>query len=491
MSNFLKGIIKSSFGILTSRVFGLLRDISIAAFYGANALTDAFFVAYAIPNLFRAFFAEGALSSAFVPFLSDNMKDDKRSANQYLTSMFIFLALITSGIVLLFIMFPKPVIMLFMPGYADDAELIATAAGMLRFVMPYLLFISLCGLFTGFLYLHNSYYVPYSSTALLNISMIAGAYLGFRFGGDIYWLCYGVIAGGAIQLMYILFFAFLNGYRPSLSGIHPDVPKTFRKILPSIAGLGITQLYFTLGRIIASFLDEGSISYLYYADRIFQLPLGMFAIAVGSVTLTEISRANTDGDAIRRGDLIDKGVMAIFLIIIPAALGLILVGAPVVEVVYARREFDNADLYGTAQALVMFCIGMLFFSYTSLFSKVFFSEKDMKTPVKGALAGLIVYIIANALFIKPFGHAGIALASACSAITNTCFLYVRLRDYRFDFGRNAGTLIRIVLSAAIMCAVLLVSDKSGLHVLITIPLCVIVYFVALRGAGIRIRTLLR
>lgn len=491
VSVFLRGVLKSSFGILISRIFGLIRDIALAAFFGATALTDAFFVAYAIPNLFRSFFAEGALTSAFVPFLSDNMSDDKKKAHSYLTSMLIVLFVMVCCVVAVISLFPKQIIFLFMPGYHGDPAVLVTAGEMLRVVMPYLIFITVCGLFTGYLYLFGSYFVPYSSTALLNLSMTGGAYLGFVFGGDIMWLCYGVAAGGALQLIYIFIYAYIKGFRFRFEGIHPDVKKTFRLLLPSLAGLGINQLYFTLGRIIASFLAVGSISYLYYADRLFQLPLGIFSVAVGAVSLTEISKANSAGDFNYRSSLINKGFIAIFLVIMPATLGLILLADQITALIYARNQFTEADVYNTAQALVMFSAGMIFFSYAGLLAKVFFSEKDMRTPVKGALLGLIVYGISNLILIKPFGHAGIALSSGVSAFFNAAYLYSKLRNHKFDFKSNAALLLKIAFACALMGASVKFLDKYGVHLLVNIAVSGALYFVCLRAAGVNIIKVLR
>lgn len=491
MSVFLKGVLKSSFGIFTSRIFGLIRDIVIAAYFGATALTDAFFVAYAIPNLFRAFFAEGALTSAFIPFLSDNMTASKKQAEAYLTSMMLVLFAMVTFIVVVISIFPNQIIFLFMPGYVGSGDILVIAGEMLRLVMPYLIFITLCGLFTGYLYLHNSYYVPYSSTALLNISMIIGAYVGYQLGENILWLCYGVILGGALQLTYIFGYAYLKGFRFRWTGMHPDVKKTFRLLLPSLAGLGINQLYFTLGRIIASFLAAGSISYLYYADRIFQLPLGVFSIAVGAVSLTEISKANSTGNFEKRNKLIDKAFVAIFIIIMPATLGLMLLAEEITFFIYGRNQFSMFDVYNTAQALVMFSVGMIFFSYVSLLAKVFFSEKDMRTPVKGAFIGLCVYAVSNIVLTKPFGHAGIALASGVSACVNSFYLYSKLRGYRFDFKKNFLLIIKIIFSCAVMGLLTTFMAKHGVHLLLNILVAGTLYFASLTLTGINIKRVLR
>ncbi len=182
--------------------------------------------------------------------------------------------------------------------------------------------------------------------------------------------------GGVAQLIYVVAASLIKGYRPTLSGgFSKDVRKTFYLIIPSLAGVGINQVNFMVGRILASFLAMGSISYLYYANRLFQFPLGMFAVAVGTVTLTEISRANTDGDIHKRNDLINKAVNSIFLIMLPATTGLIVLAHPIIDIVYARMNFTAENVASTAVALQMYTAGLLFYAFLNVFSRVFHSEK--------------------------------------------------------------------------------------------------------------------
>lgn len=493
MSGFMQKILKSGLGIFTSRVFGFIRDVVIAGFFGASGLTDAFFVAFAIPNLFRAFFAEGALSSAFVPFLSDNMTHkSKQSADNYLTSLIIAVSLMISFILVLSVIFPQQVVTLFMPGYADDVELISKAAQMLVVLMPYLLFVTICALLAGYLNLKGSYYIPQSSTAILNITMIIGAWVGYQKGLDVMYLCYGVFAGGVLQLAYVQAAAFMKGYRPNLKGgFSKDVRKTFLLVVPSLAGVGVTQLNFLIGRVLASFLAVGSISYLYYANRLFQFPLGMFAIAVGTVTLTEISRANTDGDTGRRNDLIDKAINAIFIIMLPATTGLIVLAHPIIDIVYARMSFTADNVSATAYALQMYTVGLMFFSLLNVFSRIFHSEKDMKTPVKGALIGLAANIVFNLILIKPMGHAGIALASGIAAAMNCTYLYLKLRDYRYQIAGNIIFILKLLTACIIMGGVTYWLYFIGLNILPVIAIGAVLYFISLRVTGVRIRSVLR
>lgn len=493
MSGFMYKVLKSGLGIFTSRVFGLLRDVVIAGFFGASGMTDAFFVAFAIPNLFRAFFAEGALSSAFVPFLSDNMTNkSKQAADNYLTSLLLAVLGMISVILIITAIFPTQLVTLFMPGYADNPDLISKASQMLILLMPYLLFVTACALLSGYLNLKGSYYIPNSSTAILNIAMITGAYLGYINSFDIMYLCYGVFIGGFLQLVYVKIYAFYKGYRPNLKGGYSrDVKKTFMLIIPSLAGVGINQVNFMVGRILASFLTVGSISYLYYANRLFQFPLGMFAVAVGTVTLTEISRANSEGNVKSRNILIDKAINAILIIMLPAATGLIVLAYPIVFLVYARMSFNPDDVIATATALQMYTVGLMFYSLLNVFSRVFHSEKDMKTPVKAAFIGLISNIVLNLILIKPMGHAGIALASSIAAGMNCIYLYVKLRDYKYKVKQNTGLITKLLTASALMGIITYALYLYGMNIIAVIIMGCIVYFLSLKVTGVNIRRVLR
>jgi len=479
--------------VLLSRIFGLLRDVAVAAFYGASGLTDAFFVAFAIPNLFRALFAEGALSSAFVPFLSDNMKKGgEREASAYLSNLVMVLTIIILILTLIMIIFPKPIIYAFMPGYKNSPEILAAATVMLRILMPYLLFVSICGLYSGYLNLKGNYFVPYSSTAVLNIFMIAGAYLGFMNDGNIFYLCYSVFLGGLAQLLYIYVFAVKNNYRPAFkTKVRKDVKSTFALLGPSLIGVGINQLNFTLGRIVASFLAMGSISYLYYANRLFQFPLGLFAVVIGTVSLTEISKANSDGDKQRRIDIIDKAFLSVFMVILPATAGLIILSVDITQLVYQRSEFELKDVTATAAALRMYSAGLIFYSFISVLSRVFHSSKDTKTPVKAAGVSLIVYAASIAVLTKPMGHEGIALASSIAAGVNALLLYFWVKDYSLDLSRHLKPFLSIVASTTAMGLAAYFIDIYGINVIINIVICIVLYFLALRITGIKIKEMLR
>lgn len=493
MTNFLYSIVRSGLGIFVSRIFGLVRDIVIAAVYGATGITDIFFVAFAIPNLFRQLFSEGAMSSAYMPFLADKFKSGGLKAqNSYLTQLLFFQTAIISIICIIIMLASSYVLKLFIPGYTEDVEIMAKGSEILRIVMPFLLFISLCGMFSGFLNIHRSYFIPYASSALCNILMILGTWFGYKNSGDIMYLAWGAVAGSVVQLVMLYLFSFVYGYRFSFAKkIDEAVKKTYLLLVPSIAGVGISQLNFLIGRIIASFLQYGSISWLFYANRLFQFPLGVFSVAVGTVSLTELSKARADGDMIRRNQMINKAISSLLLIIIPATIGLIVLSTEITSLIYHRSAFSEKDVENTSIALQMYGIGLIFFSFVNVLTRIFHADKDTKTPVKCAFISFIVNIILNLIMMKPFGHAGIALASSIAAIVNSFILYRLVPDYKFSFKQNKPFLVKVLLSNLIMLLFLIISKYYNINVLITIFICILVYFMSLRVMKVNIFRVLR
>jgi len=480
MNNFLSKLVKSSSGVLTSRILGLVRDVAIAAFFGASRFTDAFFMAYAIPNLFRALFAEGALSSAFVPIMSDKMHKNPDNAYKYLTDLILVLTFFTLSITAVFIIFSDYAILLFIPGYLNDPEVIASASHMLQIVMPYLVIVSICGLLSGYLHVIGSYFIPLSSTAVLNISMIVSAFLGGYFGGSVVYLAWGALIGGVLQLIYILIFSLIKGFRINRKNhIDKMVKKTFKLIIPSIGGVGINQLNFTIGRIIASFLSTGSISYLYYASRLFQFPLGVFSIAFSTVSLSEISNSYSRNDLDNVNKLIDKSVLAIIMVIIPASLGMFFLSNEICSLIFEYKTFSAKDSMATASALRMYTLGLICYSFVNLFTRVYHSVKDTLTPVKFAFVSFLANIVFILIFINFMGHSGIALASSISAGINAVLLYTGIKYYTFSIKKYKKTVLKIFSSSLVMLIFLLFLKNAGVHVLIIIGLSVCVYFLGL------------
>jgi putative peptidoglycan lipid II flippase len=487
--NYFLSILRSGAGVMISRIFGLIRDIAVAGVYGATGITDIFFVAFAIPNLFRQFFAEGAIASAYVPILSDKKhKNGAGAANGYLTQLITAQTLLVAGVSLVLVVLADYLIMLFMPGIIGNPYNVALGGALLRIVTPYLLFISIAGILAGYLNLCGSYFVAYASTAVLNIAMIGGAVMGSRYNGNIYPLALSVITGGILQLLIVYSYAHIKGFRMgSLTPTDPDVKRTYKLVIPSLAGVGISQLNFLVGRIIASFLQPGSISWLFYANRLFQFPLGVFAVTISTVSLTEFSVARTHGDKAKVDALLDKAIILVLLIIIPSTIGLVGLAEELIELIYKRNAFTDADTVNSATALQMYGIGLIFYSLAGIFTRVFHSDKNTATPVKVAGVCFIINLVLNLALIKPLGHAGIALASSVAAMVNAVALYCLVKDYRFSLIKHAGKIIKIMISSYILLAVMVALKAKGVPVVLNVAVSCAVYFgtLALMRFGIR------
>jgi putative peptidoglycan lipid II flippase len=474
----------------------LLRDTAIAAFFGANKLTDIFFIAFAIPNLFRAFFAEGALSSAFVPILSDKLVTNRKNANKYLNDLILALLIITLTILLIFVIFSKYIILLFMPGYYSDKAIVAIASQLLIILMPYLPIITVCGLFSGYLNVNRIYFIPHSSTILLNLAMISGAIIGGYMGGNIYILAMSVAVGGVFQLLYILYFSRRVGFHfqcESLNNLSffknfdEDVKKTFYLVIPSILGLSINQLNFVVGRILASFLKEGSISYLYYANRLYQLPIGVFSVAISVVSLTELSLAysNNKRDDIKK--ILDNAILILSVFILPSFVGLLLLSKELVTLIYLHFNFTKSDMLSTSLALQMYAFGLIFISLVNIFTRAFHSKKDLVTPVKISFYTFILNIVLNIILMKFLSFAGIALASSFASAFNAILLYRYLKDYHFELLKYSVFYFKIIISLVCMTVFLLTAKHFNINVIINIIVCIVIYFSILGLFKINIR----
>ena len=504
MTNFIFNFIRSSAGVLISRFFGLIRDVTIAVVYGATSITDIFFVALALPNLFREFFVEGAMSSAFMPFLSEKYKKGGRVAqNLYLTQIIMVQILLVSTITILIMIFAEQVLHIFLPSekFMGNKELVALGVELILIVMPFLILICIIGMLSGILNMNRSYFISYSSSALFNICMIIGAWIAYSSTKDIKYLAYGVIAGGVLQLIVVYITAVFYGYRPNISfKFDPDVKKTYLLLIPSLVGVSISQLNFIIGRILTSFLPGASISWLFYANRLFQFPLGIFSVTLGVVSLTELSRARADNDLERRNEVINKAFLTLIVIIIPSTIGLICLSSELVKFIFVdlsyiilhkSSAFSEESVLSTALALQMYSAGLIFFSLNNLLTRVYHSEKDTLTPVKSAFAAFIVNIVMCLILMFPLKHAGIALAASIAAFVNSSILYSKIRDFKFNFRKSSTFLCKIIFANIILLITIFICKYFNIHVILNIILCIIVYFLFLKILKINIFRLLR
>ena len=448
----LRSIFSFSSMTLISRVLGLVRDVVLARYFGASAATDAFFVAFKIPNFLRRLFAEGSFSLAFVPVLAEyRVRADQTEMKSLVDAtagclLAVLLALTGLG------MLAAPwVVAVFAPGFADDPDQQALAAEMLRVTFPYLLFIALTALSGGILNTLGRFALPAVTPALLNISLITAAVVfSQRFPEPVKALAWGVLAAGALQLTIQLPALARHGLlplpRPNFR--HPGVRRIMKLMIPTLFGSSFAQINLLLDVLIASLLVEASISWLYYGDRLMEFPLGMFGVALSVVILPTLSSLHARADRERFRSTLEWAVLLGLIIGLPAAAGLAVLGGPTATTLFHYGEFSAGDVEMTALALGAYCIGLPAFIGVKILAPAFFSRQDTRTPVRIGIIALVVNMGLNIVFVgaitwhlagqlllddpwqalalNPGAHAGLALASSVSAWLNALLLWKSL-----------------------------------------------------------------
>ena len=418
---------------LASRVLGFARDMVIAGTFGAGLGTDAFFVAFRIPNFLRRLFAEGAFAQAFVPVLAEWRERRGTGAVRELVAA---TAGTLGGVLLvasaLGALAAPLLIHVFAPGFALRAEpgKAALAADMLRVTFPYLLFISLTALAGGVLNTFGRFAVPALTPVLLNLSLIAAAlWAAPRFERPVEALAWGVFAAGALQLAFQLPFLARLGLlgRPRWGWRHPGVRRILRLMGPGIVGSSVAQVNLLVDTVIASFLTTGSISWLYYADRLVEFPLGVFGIALGTVALPALSARHAAGDAAGFAAILDRALRWTGLIALPAALGLALLAGPILATLFGYGAFGERDVAMSARALAAYALGLPAYVLVKVLAPGYYARQDTRTPVRIAVLAMGANVLLNLLLVVPLAHAGLALASALSAWLNAGLLYRGLR----------------------------------------------------------------
>jgi len=414
-----------------SRVLGFVRDVVIAHQFGTRAGADAFFVAFRIPNLFRRLFAEGAFSQAFIPVLAEYKSAGDEAATRDLLDH-VFGAL--GGVLLLFTaigMIAAPlVVMIFAPGFIGNAEKYEITAAMLRITFPYLLFVSLTALAGGILNTWGRFGVPALTPVFLNISMIGAAlWLAPRMEMPILALAWGVFAGGVVQFVFqIPFLARLRLLpRPRIRFGHEGVRRVMGLMLPAIFGSSITQINLLIDTLIASFLVTGSVSWLYYSDRMVEFPLGIFGIALATVMLPNLSRNHADQDTASFSASLDWALRWVLIIGAPASLGLAFLAGPILSTLFQYGEFGPHAVEMTRLSLIAYSIGLLGYILIKVLATAFYSRQDMRTPVRIGVVVMITNAVLNLSLVFTLEHVGLALATALAAYINATLLLNRLR----------------------------------------------------------------
>jgi putative peptidoglycan lipid II flippase len=446
-------------GTLASRLAGLVRDQVTAYCFGAGPAADAFFVAFRIPNLLRRLLAEGALTPAFVPVFTERLAlGGKKAAGELFRSVFTLMALALSAVTALGIAFAPQIVSLIAPGFTRDPEQFALTVLLARILFPYILLITLTALAMGVLNSLGRFNIPALGPVLLNVCMILGAAaLSPRLETPILGLALGALAGGAAQLALqlpgIVRAGVSLGFASPIKD--PAAARILKLMAPAALGAAAYQISVFVNTQLASFLREGSVSWLYYADRLVQFPLGVFSIALATAALPAMSREAASGDREAFRAILRRSLSFQFFITFPAAAGLAVMAEPLVALLFQRGSFGPESTVMTAEALRAYALGLPFLSGASLAARAFYSFKDTGTPAKAAAASLAVGLALAIALLRPLGHVGLALASSLASAVNFVWLAILLRRKGdLDIRAFALDAAKSALLAAAMAAAL-------------------------------------
>ncbi len=494
---------------LVSRVLGFVRDAVIAGMFGAGLATDAFFVAFRIPNLLRRLFAEGAFSQAFVPILGEyksknGPEETKRLVDRVATAL--FLALIVA--VAIGIGAAVLIVYVSAPGFSANPEKFELTVTMLRITFPYILFISLVALAAGILNTWNRFAVPAFTPTLLNVAFIVGAlFFAPYFDPPVLVLAWAVFVGGVLQLaLQVPFLARIGMLpRPQLALGDPGVHRILMLMGPAVIGVSAGQISLLLNTIFASFLQTGSVSWLYYADRLMEFPTGLLGVALGTILLPSLTKFHSENARDEYSGLLDWGLRLTFLLAVPAAVALAVLATPLIATLFGYGRFGADDLAMTRQALVAYSVGLLGLILVKVLAPGFYAQQNVKTPVKIAFVTVIATQMMNAAFIWPLKHAGLALAISLGACLNAALLYQGLRRREIFRPRPGWGAFAVKVAGAVGAMALAVAFAMGpaewwigadwrlrapaLAGLVTLGAAV--YFGALWAFGFRARDFLR
>ena len=459
------GLLKSSLvvGMMTmlSRVMGLTRDVVVAGYFGSTASADAFFVAFKIPNFLRRLFAEGAFSQAFVPVLSQYRSQRSFDEVRELVSRVSGTLIGTLFMVTVVGMLAAPLLIrLFAPGFMDDAPKLALAGDMLRITFPYLLLISLTAFCGAILNTYGRFAVPAFTPVLLNLSMIgATVLLTPCFNQPVMALAWGVAIAGIAQLLLQL--PFLLQIRllplPKWGPRHEGCRRIIKLMVPALFGVSVSQINLLLDTVLASFLPTGSVSWLYYADRLSELPLGIFGIAIATVILPSLSTRHAQADEQHFSRTLDWAIRLVLLIGLPAGVALFILAGPLITTLFDYGKMTDRDVLMSAMSLKAYAFGLLAFMLIKVLAPGYYARQDTRTPVKIAIKAMVANMVFNLILVFPLQHAGLALATALSALLNASLLYHGLhRDGVCQPAKGwLAYLIRLILANLAMASALL------------------------------------
>lgn len=442
-----------------SRIAGLVRDIAVAGLFGAGFATDAFFMAFTIPNLLRRFFAEGSLTAAFVPtFAEVYHRQGEEEARRVANICWTLLLLVMTVVTVLGVLCSPWLVRAIGFGFAGVEGKLALTDYLNRLMFPYIFFVSLLALLTGVLNVLGHYFLPALSPVFLNLSMIACAFLlAPSFAEPITALAVGVLLGGALQLLLQFPALQRQGIRLRLdfNFRHLAVVRIARLMLPGIVGVAIYQINVVVSRLLASFLPEGSVSYLYYGQRLFEFPQGIFIVSLAQAVLPSMSRQAALNNEAGLKESLRFALALIVLVTFPAAVGLMLCAVPVYSLFFMSGAFTYEDVRQTAMALAAYAPGLLFVGVSRVVVPTFYAMQDTRTPVRISFWTLLVNAGLGLLLMGPFKHTGLALALTLASVFNALLLVWTLRQKvgRLGLAPVGASFLRLLPITALMAAV--------------------------------------
>ena len=447
-----------SIATTASRILGFIRDILLAGIFGATGSTDAFFIAYRIPNLFRELFAEGSMSAAFVPVFTETLaKQGREEARKLASAVLAFFLCVVSITCLLGILFAPYVVSVIAPGFIDYPEKFSLTVTLTRIMFPFLFFISLAALAKGILNSLKSFFIPALAPVFLNIAMIISAlFVAPGFAVPLIAIGLAVSVGGALQVA-IQIPDLIKRYflvRPVFSFGHPGLKKVLRLMLPAIVGMGVAQINIFISTVFVSFLAGGAATYLYYAMRFVHLPVGIFGVSMATAVLPSLSEQASRGDTDALRDTFSFSLRLLFFITLPAMAGLMALSEPIIQVLLQRGEFTAKATAETAYALMFYSTGLWAFVGTRIVASTFYSLQDTKTPVKIAAISVAANIVFSFILMGPLRHGGLAFANAIASAINFILLFhfLRKRLGRVDGRKIIHSFIKTGIAALIMGA---------------------------------------
>ena len=452
--NLIKSTGTFSFFTIISRLLGYLRDILIAIFLGTSFLADVFFVAFRIPNTFRRLFSEGTFNAAFIPSYSSELAKGKNKSNSFANEVFNFLFLILFIIILFIQIFMPAFLSLIAPGFIDDIEKMDLAINLTRITIPFLMFVCLASFFSAILNSHNKFAVAAAAPIILNIILIIVLSFGRFFNDElIFYLSYGVTLAGLLQLIFLYFFV-KKYFRPIFNlsfKISNKVKIFFNKLLPSIFSSGVAQINILVGTIIASF-QASAVSYLYYADRVYQINLAIAGIAIGVVVLPQLSKHVSKKDRIKVDRVQNKALELSLFLSLPASIALLISSDEIISALFGYGQFSQNSVFNSAKALYFFGWGLPAFAMIKVISNFFFANHDTKTPFFISLISVCLNILISVYFFNSIGFIIIPIATSISSWFNLIMLFLFLyKRNLFSFNNIfVNRFIKIIFSSILM-----------------------------------------